>query len=187
MGERVLTANVKAELTKSNIQIGIFVECIFDGGPLRLWSGIGNFTLLGNVYTGVGSLGGISPIEESADDIRASGVVLTLSGIPSSLISLILTEHFQSRAATVYFAFFNDQWALINDPVMVFSGRMDYPVLEEGGDTAKISVYVESELIDLERPRVRRYTDADQQALFAGDRGLEFVATIQNQDVVWQS
>lgn len=187
MSERTLTTAVKAELTKGNIQIAVFVECVFDGGPLRLWTGMGNFTLNGNVFAGVGSLAGISAIQESADDIRAAGVVLSLSGVPSSLISLILTEHFQSRPATIWLAFFTSAWALIPDAVNLFTGRMDYPVLEDGGDTAKISVYVESELVDLERPRVRRFTHEDQWELYPGDRGLEYVASIQNMDVVWKS
>lgn len=186
MSERILTANVKAELAKANIQLALFVELIFDSGALRMWSGVGSFTLLGNVYTGVGNFGGIDRIEENAGDTKATGMVLTLSGIPSSLIATCLTEKFQGRPASIWLGLFDSSWALINDPVKIFKGRMDYPLIEEGGETATISVYVESLLIDLERPRVRRYTNEDQAELYPGDT-LAYVAGLQNRDIVWKS
>jgi len=37
----------------------------------------------------------------------------------------------------------------------------------------------------LETPLNRRYTDQDQKNLFAGDRGLEFVESLQDKSIVW--
>lgn len=185
MGERTLTAAVKSEVDKILVRPALFVEILLDGGPIRLWSGIGNFILGGNVYNGVGHFGGIDRVQETAGDVRATGVAMTLSGIPSNLISDALTEHFQGRSTTIWLAFFDANDVLIADEIKVFSGKADYPVIEEGGDTAKITVFAESRLVDMERPRIRRYTDEDQKELFPGDRGLEFVAGLQNKEIVW--
>ena len=55
----------------------------------------------------------------------------------------------------------------------------------EAGETATISISVESRLVDWERPRVHRYTNADQQIAYPGDKGLEFVAQMVEKELVW--
>lgn len=187
MSTRDLTPLVKDELEKGLVRLAMFVECIFDDGPLRLWSGLGPYTFNGQIYEGAGSLGGIDAIEENAGDVKATGVAMKLSGIPSDMVALCLAEHFQGRPVTIWFAMFDENGALIPDAIQIFKGRMDYPVIEEGGETATITVFAESLLIDLERPRIRRYTNEDQTSAFPGDMGLEFTAAIQNVEIVWQS
>jgi hypothetical protein len=187
MSERNLTAAVLAEIEKSQVQLALLVEIIFDGGPLRLWTGLGPFIFQGNTYTGVGNLGGIDRIEESASDVRAAGVAFTLSGIPSEFLSLVLQEQFQGRPTRIWLQLFDINWAPIDNAIMLNAYRLDYPVIEEGGQTSTITVYAESILADLERPRVRRYTHEDQQIDYPGDMGLEFVATIQNKEVIWKA
>ena len=68
---------------------------------------------------------------------------------------------------------------------MIFDGRMDTIEIVDGGPTATITMKVENRLRDLERARVRRYTDADQQARFPGDSGLEYVLALQEIDIPW--
>jgi len=187
MGSRDLTTAVKNELDKAGLQLGLFVEIIFDSGPFRVWSGLGNMTLGGNVYSGIGTLGRIDKIEESATDIRASGVALTLSGIPSALLAQTLTENYQGRQATIWLVMFDSAWQIIADPVVLNVYRLDYPQIEEGGETCSITVFAESILADLERPRVRRRTHEDQIALHAGDLGFEFVAALQNKETIWKA
>lgn len=187
MSERTLTTTVQSELERDTVLPALFVELLFDSGPLRLWSGLGNATINGETYTGTGTLGTISEIEESAGDVRASSVAMTLSGIPSSYLSIGLAEQFQGRPASIWLAFLDAAGAIMPDPIRVFKGRMDYPALEENGDTAKITVFAESHLIDLERPRIRRYTDEDQRELYPGDTGLRFITALQNKQVNWSN
>ena len=59
MGERTLTAAVKAEVDKSLVRAALFVELVLDSTTLRLWTGTGSFTLGGNPFTGVGTYGGM--------------------------------------------------------------------------------------------------------------------------------
>jgi len=35
------------------------------------------------------------------------------------------------------------------------------------------------------QPDTRRYTDADQQSRFPGDKGLEYVPSMQDKQIVW--
>jgi hypothetical protein len=43
----------------------------------------------------------------------------------------------------------------------------------------------ESRLIDLERSRERRYTSEDQKIDYPNDKGLEFIADLQDKEIVW--
>ena len=182
---RDLTAAVEAELDKNEVRLGLFVEIIFDGGPFRVWSGVGVRTLGGNSFTGVGNFGGIDKIEESAGDIRAAGIAMTLSGIDVTLLSIALQEEFQGRPVTVWLQMFDIDWGEIGDPIQLNKYRCDYPVIDKGGETFSITVFAESMLADLERPRVRRFTHEDQQALSPGDTFLSRVASIQSAEIVW--
>ena len=188
------------------------VELLFDSpNELRFWTGVGDITYDGDVYTGSGNLMQISEIQESSD-VAARGATITMSGIPSNLISLALDEDYQHRIAKIKFGIFtesvsSDSELLINDSdflllndagdrlligydstitmVDLFVGRMDQMSIDEGPNTSTIALTIESKLIDLERPRVRRYTDASQQSRFPGDRAFEFVTRLQDESLTF--
>ena len=75
-------------------------------------------------------------------------------------------------------------YALIADPVEIFKGRVNQMNIE-AGETATISLTVESRLVDWERPRVSRYNNADQQVAFSGDKGFEFVPPMVEKELIW--
>ncbi|MGH6719545.1 MAG: hypothetical protein ACREER_09530 [Alphaproteobacteria bacterium] len=191
MTDRSLTAAVTTETTAAAAKAALFARFNFDSGTTYLWSGIGEITTaaLGSLpaatWTGAGTLGAVSAIEE-ASELRAVGLTFTLSGVPSSLLSIALGEHYQGRAATVWLAFFDAAWVMVADPVQVFAGRMDVMEIAEGGATATIRVSAENRLIDLERnDRVRHYTPDDQKADFPGDLGLDYVPKMIEKVIYW--
>jgi hypothetical protein len=57
--------------------------------------------------------------------------------------------------------------------------------IDEGAESSTMSVTAESRLIDLDVTRERRYTDADQKIDFPDDKGLEFIADIQDKEIIW--
>jgi len=57
--------------------------------------------------------------------------------------------------------------------------------ISESGDSAQITINGESRLIDLDVPRVRRYTSEDQKIDFSNDKGLEYIADLQDKQIVW--
>jgi hypothetical protein len=67
----------------------------------------------------------------------------------------------------------------------IFSGEMDQMNIVESSDTCTISVSAENALIKLERPVVRRLTNLDQQSRYPSDKGLEFVASLQDKEIFW--
>lgn len=181
---RDLTAGALTEIAAAKLQPVLFFEGVFATDTLRLWSGVGDKSWNSLTWLGAGQLLGISEIGETAD-IRAESVRLSLSGMPSSLISLVHTQARHGKSGKVWIGFLDANDAVIADPYLAFSGRLDVPDIEDTGETCTISIAYENRLIDLQRARLFRWDDETQQHFYSGDRGFEYVAALQDQALVW--
>lgn len=204
---RSLSAGIVEALGADAIKPFFAVRLFFDTQTLSFWTGLGELTVSGVTYTGTGQFLQISQLSETAE-ISAKGAVITLSGLPSNLISLALTEPYQGRVCEIYFGAIDANKTYLldeagnyilhedgsaidlttgdpNEIVLVFSGYMDQMNIDEGPETSTIGVAVESKLIDLERPRVFRYTDASQKSRFPDDKGFEYVEDLQDKRFNW--
>lgn len=181
---RSLSSAMQDVTTATLVRPIILVEAEFDSSDVLMWSGTGDLTWDSKTWTGTGQLLRVDAMEESVE-MRAVGTTVTLSGIPSELLSLALQEDYQGRTLTVYLGAFDDSGTVIASPVVVFKGRMDVMTISEAGDTASIQVNVENRLIDFERARERRFTSEDQKIDYPDDKGFEFVSTIQDKEIVW--
>ena len=181
---RDITSAVNTILESDNLSPFLAVDLAFDGGHFVCWTGYGNISFGGTTFIGGGDFLNVSQISETAE-IQANGINVTLSGIPSDLISSALNETYQGRPAKLYLGVLDANGAVVADPYLIFSGRMDTMGIEDSGDTANISLTAESRLIDLERSRERRYTSEDQKIDYPNDKGLEFIADLQDKEIVW--
>lgn len=154
------------------------------GGHVRIWTGIGNLVFAGDTYVGGGQHCGVDQIKETVD-LEASGMTFRLNGLDPALLAACLSQIQQGRLAKLWLGFLDSSLALIADPVLLFEGFTDVPEMEDSGDTASISLSTESRLIDLDRPRSRRYTDQDQKINAPGDRGFEYVPSLQDRQIVF--
>jgi hypothetical protein len=177
---RDITSAVLNALDDAVIQPFFAVDLDFDSGSLYLWSGYGELVIGGKTYLGVGQLLNISSIAETTE-MEAKGATISVSGIPSSFLSVALTEPYQGRECRIYFGVTSSP----SNYVEVFSGELDQMNIEEQVETANISVVAENVLVKLERPVVRRFTNEDQKSRFPNDRGLEFVASLQDKEIFW--
>ena len=182
------------------------VELMFDGGNvLRMWTGQGTLVLAdGTEWAGAGTLLNISTVEETSE-LAVKGATITLTGIPSEVISLALSQPYQGRVCNIYFGTFttgnvlqeNSDYILLQDGSKIevqstskgfnsiFSGYMDQMNIAEGADTSTIELSVENKLIDLERARVARFTSGYQKSIYPGDLGLDFVEDLQDRNISW--
>ncbi len=178
------TAAVTTESKKSSGARPLFiVKCEFDSGDLLFWTGRGNLPFGGDTYKGLGDLGKISPVEEGLEQ-KAFGISIAISGVSSTNLSAALDEELMNRIAQVWLGFFDSDYALITSPVLVFRGRLDTMDIKLG-KTATVNITAESRLIDWARPRIRRYTNADQQERFPDDKGFEFVSETTDKEILW--
>ena len=205
---RTLDSNITAAISEGNISPFFAFQLDFQSTSLFLYTGQGDLTIGGNTYTGVGSILNFTNVEESAD-IGAKSVSISLSGIPSTNLSLALSTPYQGREVTISFGIRTDGLFLANEEgdfilnqigelidissvtvnqdvtSTLFVGYIDTMDIQEGPETSTITVTLESKLLELERQRVLRYTSAIQKALFSGDKGFDFVDKLQDKTFVW--
>ena len=181
---RTVTTAVNNELTAAELSPFFAVEMDFSDGIVRLWTGYGSITIDSNTFLAGGDILSVSSISENGE-VQANGVTIMLSGLSTSLVASALTTAYQGRDLNVYVGVLNASGAVIADPIKVFAGKMDVMTVEDNGADAQITVTAESKLIDLERSRARRYTSEDQKIDFPNDKGLDFIAGLQDKTVVW--
>lgn len=184
MSTRPLTSGQLTVTSSTEIAPILLCELSFPSAPVRVWTGFGMLTVAGVDYLGLGTLGSIEPVEETAD-LSARGLTVRLAGIPADVLSLALAENYQGRTGKLWLAFLNSSAQIIDSVIPIFAGRMDTLQAEDAGSTGAIIITLENNLIDLARPRERRFTHQDQQIDFPGDLGLEYVAGLQTKELYW--
>lgn len=171
---RTIPAAVLAELNQRTVRVAWMAQLTFDTNTLYLWTGLSPLLYSGNEYIPVGGNGFVSPITE-AEDVRADGIVLQLSGIPSNQLALVIGELRHGLAARVWLALLDADWQLI-DALDYYQGKMDQPVVEDNGETSNVSIRIENRFVD-GREKQRRWNHQDQQELFPGDDGFKLIPT----------
>ncbi len=198
---------IQSALEASEIQPLFAVQLMLDAQPLYFWTGLGDLTIDGITYVGTGQFLAISEMEETAE-IAAKGAVITLSGIPSELLSLAISTPYQGRLCKILFGAIDaskqylkqengdfvlteaggriDVTYVDNTPAInLFTGYIDKMDIDEGPETSTIAMSIESRLIDLERPRIFRFSDQNQKTRYPTDKGLEFVEDLQDKQFNW--
>jgi hypothetical protein len=180
---RGLTNDMVTEVSASQLSPILLASLSF-ATPVHIWTGYGTITVGSTAYLGIGTLGSISPVEETTD-LAARGISMQLSGVPTAMLAVALTENYQGRECSVLFGALEASGALVSSPVTIFSGRMDVMSINDDGQNATIGMSAENKLVDFRRPREVRYTDQEQKNLFPSDKGLEFVTAIQEKQIYW--
>ena len=178
---RDLAAETITDINASVVEPFFAVEMLFDTVTVRIWTGVGTLTRGdGTEWIGSGNLLNISSIEET-QDMSVKGANISLSGIPSELLSLALTQPYQGRVCNIYFGTLSGTV----DFNSLFSGYMDQMNIVEASDTCTIEMLVENKLIDLERARVARFTSGYQKSVYPNDKGLDFIEDLQDKKIPW--
>ena len=133
----------------------------------------------------------------------------TALGIPADMLSLALSVPYQGRIGKIKFGLIDADNNLLqletafnmllesgvniglesvdqsNVLVDMFVGYMDQMNIDESAETSIISLSLESKLLDLDRPVIRRYNNESQKALFPNDKAFEFLNDLQGKDLSW--
>ena len=87
-------------------------------------------------------------------------------------------------SAKLWFALLS-QGTIIGAPYQAFSGLADQPTVSEGGDTISITLALETRMTNLQRPRMSRYSSADQRILYPTDSFFFYVPQLNDVALVW--
>ena len=153
---------------------------------IRLWDGFGDLVWSGQTWLGNGWWRGIADVKEN-NQISSEGMDIVLSAVPQSIISLALTEVSHSCRGKVWLGFFDEAGAIVEDPKVIFEGSLSTPNISQGEDTSELTLSYDDDLIVLKKKKERRYNHEAQQAMFPGDRGFEYVASLKDWSLWWGS
>lgn len=180
-----INADTAAAFAASEGKVACFVQFNFDSGVQRYSTLPYNVVWNDELWQGVGALADVSEIRET-EALIATGIKITLAGLSPSIVQIALSENVQGRTAGVWFVALDDyNQPLDNTAPIEFEGKVDVPPIGIVEGRATITVNIESRLADFARPKVRRYTDADQQARYPGDRFFEFVPQMVEKELTW--
>lgn len=181
---RSLSSALQTAIVQPVVNVIYLVRVDFDSGSATWNSGMKDLIFDGATYRAAGHLGAISQIQET-QGIKAAGITITMSGIKPEILAMVKDHPFLDRKCYVYLAAVDENFTFDSSKcVMVFRGSLD-SMNGTVGNTASITMGVKSRLADWERPRRLRYTDADQQKLYPGDAGMEFIPQLSQKKLIW--
>lgn len=201
---------IVSEISKEAVQPFYAVELFFDSGDLRFWTGQGDREIGGQTYIGTGGLLTIGDVDETKD-LTANSLSLTMDGLNASIISLALQEPYQGRVGRLLYgmevtypsdwilatglwndsgvwddaSYWRDSTAPMYATTEIFSGLMDVMTIVHSGETATVNIVLESKLVMLKRPNIRRYTSANHKLRHPTDTFFDYVQSLQDMEVAW--
>lgn len=147
-------------------------------GPVRLWSGSGTVSWNGSDWLGVGILGAISGVEQTAE-IAAHELSFSLSGVDPKMITF-KTGSVRNREAVLYARWVGTDNVWFSDSVVLWKGVMDYLTSKEDNGQAVIDLLTHSPLFNWGQAPNVAYTHEEQQLSYAGDTGFDRIVSLAN-------
>lgn len=183
MAERGFDATMQTGLSSTSAAIALLVYMNWPGGAVRFWTGHGTLPYGGNSYLGAAKWGSIDKVADSIDQTDI-GIQLTLNYLDDSLRNELNTNNPVGQDAWLALALLNPTTLAVTSFYQIFTGYVDRIEIEDAGVKGAIKVRLASELAKLQRSNYYLLTDAHQQLLFTGDKGLEFSSQM-DQTIVW--
>jgi hypothetical protein len=185
---------VDAYVAKRSIAGSLLIFMDFKDAPRRWWPGFGDIVAGGQTWQGTGELLSVEGLEQP-QGTSAPQTTFTLSGVDAAIITLArqASDRVKNRRVIVYVQFFQaepeageEAWSNLDAPAAIWTGRMDQiRYAASGVGSRSITVTAESLWVNRSRPAFGLFTDRDQNARFAGDRGLEQVSDLVSKSVRW--
>lgn len=176
----------ETEAAKSRCMAFIAVDMDFPSARVRLWTGSGTLTILGNDYIGVGDLGGVSSPPEHARLVDESKTYeLSLIDTSPAIVSEADIDASFGRSVVEYLGFLNvDTLQLVATPEIYWEGHIG-TIRRIDGLQPKIQVQAEYRLSIMHYADGYRYTHEHQQEFFPGDLFFREAASIETKEVIW--
>lgn len=182
-----LSNTVRAIMADVTVRAAICTKMDFVGGAKWYWPGFGPLrTADGQIWEGTSGLGMVSGLGASIGT-SAPPVTFTMSGVDARVAALARQQSdlVKGRDVDCAIQFFGEFWQLL-DFLPVWSGEMDRMTYKaDGSGTYVVTLSAEGVWTGRSRPPYGLYTDADQQARFPGDRGLEQVGSLPGKTINW--
>lgn len=179
---RAMDAGFLAAIQADVIRPVTLVEIDFPTGFVFGHTRTGIIEFDGQDYEGLGDFLEISPIR-GAEGLEAIGVNVRLSGIPPSVMPIVLAEHYRGRRMRIWQGMLAEDGSLAGT-----SGPwrywLDAPEIVFGSECT-VTLAAEGVAARLGRPIGIYWTDAEHRGRYPDDRFWEFAPQAADKEVIW--
>lgn len=151
--------------------------------PVYAHSGLGIINFEGNDYLGVGRVAGLEGLEESTA-IVPTAVTVQLDGLSSDFFDEALNSANYGDKVTLYLGYRNDDGTLIDEPWILYRGRVESPRLRRGAENT-ISFTIQHELAVLKKTIGTKFSDEEQQRRYPGDTAFARIEQMSTVELIW--
>ena len=144
-----------------------------------------------NQYQGTGNLLSFDTVQESTD-LQISSLNIGLTGVDRTFTAALLSYEYLDQPIKVYRVFLDESEQVTHDPMLVFSGNIDTPVITDNPSegVSTISLSAASTFVDFERKNGRKTNESEQELyrsinnISEADTGFEFNADT-DKEIYW--
>lgn len=183
-----VSADQQTALEKAVVRVAYFAEFQFVSGTIRVCNFNQTMTALGHDWAGLGALGNISAIEESAG-LESSALKFTLNVAQLSFKALALgaVEDYRGQTAKLYMCPLTESYQLIDTPILCWTGFMDSMTVGFEKDGGQIVLQCETSANGLRRRPTLRMNAAQQKAKYPTDSGFDLQKDLIARPALWLS
>ena len=182
------TAAQNAELAKPVVRVVYFVEFQFASGTSRLSTANIPLTWGGYEWSGLGTIGTISPIEES-DGLESKSLNFTINAAQQAWLALSVgpVEEYRGRAAKMYMCPLDEAFRMVGTPEKCWAGVMDTLSVGVNDESGTITLRCETSAYGLKRRPAFRLNAAQHKKDHPTDTGLDYLNDLISNPAVWLS
>lgn len=182
------TALQQTALEKPSVPLAYFCEFQFRDGIVRVSNFTQTFNWNGFDWAGLGAVGGISEVVESSSR-GAAALNFTLNISDPSILALAIgpAEQYRGRRARMWMCPLNENYQLIDTPVLCWRGLMED--MSMGVDKNKGSIQLKCETVPagMRKALSLRLNSAQQKKRHLTDTGFDKLNEITSGRFTWLS
>jgi hypothetical protein len=188
-----LTTGQQTAVEQAVARTAYFLEMDFLAATQYVCNYNGTYHWNGVDWIGLGSVGNIAPIEETAG-VLSSAMIFTLNVAQSTILGLAVgaAEQYRGRPAKLYFCPLDVNGLLIDTPAICWRGNMDTVSVGVDGEVGQIQLKCETSAFTLKRRNALRLNAAQQQQRMTrlglpADNGFQFLDGLIASPQLWLS
>lgn len=181
---RDLTTAQKTAADGKHRKSAPLIDVTFNSGVLRLSLAPWDIVVGANTFFRINTLKEVKPFTESAGSIE--GLSFVLSGIDPAIIAIATQEQVVGKILRLMKVYFDpDTNVAIGTPSVRSIWRLKSMPIQETNDKCEVAVNAEHYEAELTEPAPLRLNDNDQQRLYPGDLGCQYVEEMVDKSLVW--
>lgn len=184
MSTQLFSNTIINEMNSDNPRLLIAVEILYKSAPVRAHTGFGEVVIDGHTYIGIGNLGEIGAIKQSANN-GPSTMNLSMSGLDPTLVAETLNERTQGSKVKIMVCSLDDNYRATSASILL-AGRVSTQRFAYGQEMS-VEVEIIDRLADWQRKGSRRFDQESHTSEQSGDNFFQAVAQMSERPIFWGS